>query len=206
VLRVAGYGVPSFGLATGAHVLGGGQPPGWLASVLLVGVLGVVGAALTGERRHRWPIMTALVLTQSALHEVLSAVERSTGSPSPEVACRLALATHPHGGACSSTALLADGGMSVDSVAAQAPMAMPGPAMLVAHLAATVFTAVLLARGEEWLWRTVDALLRIPGPVRSTASPTGASAVAPSERRAGGDARVVDPRGPPLLEATSFTS
>ena len=62
-------------------------------------------------------------------------------------------------------------------------MAMPGPAMLAAHLAATVLTAWLLARGEEWLWRTVDALLRTPGRVRPRAAATVASPLAPSARR-----------------------
>jgi hypothetical protein len=85
---------------------------------------------------------------------------------------------------------------------AMASMSMPGIGMWAAHLVATAATAWLLARGEAWLWRVADRIIRA-----SAAHPDGwpdsAPRPVPESRRAAGPRprahRPAAPRGPPVV-------
>ena len=154
--RVAGLGIAAYGLAVGAHVSAGGGLPGWPASVMLTALLGVLGVAFTTRRRRLPALLGALTAAQVVLHVILSLLD----APAPS--CGLVAVSH-HVATSSCDPSVATTG----SVA----MAMPSLPMLLAHMAATAVTAWVLARGEAWLWRTLQGVLALPVAVRIGATP-----------------------------------
>ena len=154
--RVAGLGIAAYGLAVGAHVGAGGGLPGWPASVMLTALLGVLGVAFTTRRRRLPALLGALTAAQVVLARHPLAAGRARvvvwpggrRSPRRDSSCDPSVAT-------------------TGSVA----MAMPSLPMLLAHLAATAVTAWVLARGEAWLWRTLQGVLAVPVAVRIGATP-----------------------------------
>ncbi len=149
------------GLAVSAHTLGGGTPPGLMASVVLA--LLVAPVAWWCARRRLGPVRLVALLggAQVAVHLALSAMAPVSGGASP---------VHVHGG------LPPDLGPASD--AAVHAQHTPGASMLLAHVVATVLTALVLARAEDVLWRVVTLLLPrplgrpgIPVEVRTAAAP-----------------------------------
>ena len=154
--RVAGLGIAAYGLAVGAHVAAGGGLPGWPAGLMLTALLGVLGVAFTTRRRRLPALLGALTAAQVVLHVILSLLD------APESSCGLvAVGHHVATSSCDPSAA------TTGSVA----MAMPSLPMLLAHLAATAVTAWVLARGEAWLWRTLQGVLAVPVAVRIGATP-----------------------------------
>jgi hypothetical protein len=187
LLRASVLGGLSLLLASGAHVVGGGHPPG--VGVLLVAatLLGMAAAVVTA-RRCRFGVLALLLAGQQALLHLLFTVASS--------AAPVHLAqTHHHAAPPSGAGLVAPA------------MDMPGPGwvMWAAHAAATLATAWLLARGEAWLWRAAERVVVAAGLGRTVHVRRAALALpgtayllprldAPAWNLAG-------PRGPPAVVA-----
>lgn len=206
LLRAAAFAVPCYALAVVAHLTGGGGWPGWPVTLMVTLLLGVTGVALTHRRRRFGSVSATLLTAQAGLHWVFSMTDRATPTGPLTSGCAGLLGTgHQHvGPGCSSSG--ASGAATVAAVPigmtdpGPAAMAMPSTAMVVAHLAATVATAWLLAQGEAWLWRAVDWLLpalvrgRRPGRLlrRELSRPAARTTMGLDGPRPG------DPRGPPV--------
>ena len=129
------------GLAASAHALGGGAAPGLITSGVLALLVGPVAWWCTRRRMTSLRLVVLLGGAQAAVHVALATMAPAAGT---------ATAAHVHG---SLPAGLAAGGGAV------AHASHADPSMLLAHLAGTVLTALLLARGEDVLWRVVVLLL-----------------------------------------------
>jgi hypothetical protein len=144
--RAAVLGGATYGLAVGAHVVGGGGLPGWSVGVMLTAVLGVLGLAGTARRLRLPTLLGTLALSQAALHVLFALLE------APATSCSVSEVSHH-----AATAMCGPS-------AAAATMLVPALPMLLAHGGATVATAWVLARGEAWLWRTLRRVLTVPVP------------------------------------------
>jgi hypothetical protein len=144
-VRVAVLGATSLLLATSAHTLGGGDlpAPGVLAVTAIV--LGLLAVPLTGRRCRTGLLLAVLGVQQTLLHLVFS-------SAAAHPACEpsgWAAAAHELGSACGMHGAM--------------PMTDAGTtswSMIIAHALATAATAWLLGRGEAWLWRTAERVIR----------------------------------------------
>lgn len=184
-LRVARAAVATLlvlGLGTSAHTLGGGAAPGLMASVVLALLVGPVAWWCTRRRLDAPRLLALLGGAQAAVHLTLSAMAPVTGT---------AVAGHVHGG-------LPPGLAADASVAGHGHL--PGGSMLLAHLAATVLAALLLARAEGVLWQVVSLLLprlptrvRVPAQVRTAVAPVLAVLAGRTPRPLGGRAPPVAP-------------
>lgn len=148
------------GLASSAHTLGGGHAPGPLAGTVLALVVGPLAWWCTRRRLSAVRLLALLGGAQVLVHAALTAMAPGTGTGS---------ALHVHGGL--------PAGLGGSAGALEAGHAA-GPGMLLAHVVATVVTALLLARAEEVLWRVVLRLLprrartpRVPARVRTAPRP-----------------------------------
>ena len=167
-----------------AHLAGGGGWPGWPVTLILTGLLGVTSVALTSRRRRMPSVLLVLAAVQTLLHLLFSRIDGTAAS-----------CTVIAGGHHQATAACTPGAAHVSETLPT----LPSLPMTVAHLAATVVTAWLLARGEAWLWRAVDRLL--PGRPSHGLALDGVVPV-PGVRREARMPRVVRPapgapRGPP---------
>ena len=156
-VRVAALGAASLVLATSAHIIGGGTLPSLGVLALTALVLGLVAVPLTGRRCRTGVLVAVLGVQQSLLHLVFTAVAEQRGcEPSDLVAT-----AHQLGAACAMN-------MPMDM-----PMTAAGPSwpMILAHAAATAATAWLLARGEAWLWRTAEQVVRVAGTALTRSAP-----------------------------------
>lgn len=144
LVRVAALGGGAYALAVTAHVAGGGGWPGWPVTLILTGLLGVTSVALTSRRRRLPFVLLVLTAVQTLLHLLFSRIDGAAAS------CAVIAGSHHQ-----ATAPCGPGAAPVS----EALPTLPSLPMTVAHLAATVVTAWLLARGEAWLWRAVDRLL-----------------------------------------------
>jgi hypothetical protein len=152
-VRVAVLGATSLLLATSAHTFGGGDlpAPGVLAVTAIV--LGLLAVPLTGRRCKTGLLLAVLGVQQTLLHLLFSS---AAAVPTCEPA-GLQAAAHQLGAACDM-----HGGVLM-SVQSTTPMTAAGTtswAMIIAHALATVATAWLLGRGEAWLWRTAEQVIR----------------------------------------------
>ena len=148
-VRVAVLGAASLVLATSAHIIGGGTLPSLGVLALTALVLGLVTVPLTGRRCRTGVLVAVLGVQQSLLHLLFTAVAEQRGcEPSGLVAT-----AHQLGAACAMN-------MPMDM-----PMTATGASwpMILAHAAGTAATAWLLARGEAWLWRTAEQVVRVAG-------------------------------------------
>jgi hypothetical protein len=149
------------GLSVSAHTLGGGAPPGLMASVVLALLVGPV--AWWCARRRLGPVRLVALLggAQVAVHLALSAMAPMSGAASP---------AHVHGGLPAA--------LGPASGAAAHAHQTPDASMFLAHVVATLLTALVLARAENVLWRVVTLLL--PRPLGRPAIPVEArTALAP---------------------------
>jgi hypothetical protein len=145
-----------------AHRLGGGESPAVFVIVALTVPLWPL--ALLATRRRLGPLVLVLGLGGGQLlaHGVLGwlAGSASSGSGSPvshAAAVSLECVQHAaheraHSGCLGST--LASAGHTHEQTGS-------GLLMLAAHAAATLLAALVVARGEEILWRVLDLLLRV---------------------------------------------
>lgn len=147
LLRATVLGASSMLLAATAHLAGGGQAP-TAAVLIMAGCLtGLVAVSLTARRCRMPLLLTVLGLEQAGLHLLF-------GSSATAASC-LPSVPMSHG--------LHTGGTCV-SMAGQHSMAEPGLLMVLAHVAALIGTAWLLARGEQWVWALVDAATAVLSP------------------------------------------
>ena len=152
-VRVAVLGATSLLLATSAHTFGGGDLPA--AGVLAVTaiVLGLLAVPLTRRRCKTGLLLAVLGVQQTLLHLLFSS---ASAHPTCEPA-GLQAAAHQLGAACGMH------GAVLTSVQSTTPMTDAGITswtMIIAHALATVATAWLLGRGEAWLWRTAERVIR----------------------------------------------
>ena len=187
-VRVGLLGTTSMTLATTAHLIGGGPLPP--VGVLIVSglLVGLVAVTATARRGHFGVLVALLAVEQALLHWLFTAAAAMGGCDTGPLA-----AGHHMLGSMGCAAGTGDGMGGV-------VLGMAAP-MWLAHSAAVLGTAWLLARGEAWLWRMAD---RVVG--SATAAPTGR----PARRRAARHpaVRVFDlptapvspatPRGPPV--------
>lgn len=143
LLRTAAVAGSVLSLAAGAHLVGGGRlpPAPVLAACLALVVLGVV--VLTRWKLKATVLGAVLAGGQVLLHSLFSALS----FPAREGPALPASMPGHH-----QSFGLGDGAqMPVGDIHLHLPWDL-GPAMFSAHLAATVATAVLLAKGEAALW------------------------------------------------------
>lgn len=159
--RAAAFGTATLALASGAHVSAGGELPSMMVLAVLVLPLMLAAMILTSRRCGPVLLVGALAAAQILLHETLMAVT----SHVPVEMFPAEMGAHH-----AAQALISDQ-VSSHSASALGGLDMAGPegwpiAMKAMHVAATVVTALLLARGEKALWRLVarllPKLLRIP--------------------------------------------
>lgn len=171
------------GLGSSVHTLAGGAAPGPMASVVLALLVGPVAWWCTGRRLDTARLLALLGGAQAGVHLTLAAMAPVTGT---------AAAAHVHEGLPSALGTAA-------TVTAHGHL--PGASMLLAHVAATVLTALVLARAEDVLWRVVTLLLpraprrvRVPTPARLAAIPAVVVLTGCTPRPVGG-------RAPPVALA-----
>ncbi|ADX75175.1 hypothetical protein Asphe3_41100 (plasmid) [Pseudarthrobacter phenanthrenivorans Sphe3] len=160
LLRTAGVAASVTSLAAGAHLFGGGRlpPAPVLAACTALVVLAVV---IFTRWKLRAPVL-GMVLTggQVLLHSLFSALSGAAAEAS-SVPTALS-AGHRHSGS---------GALAATPAASEIHLHLPweiGPAMLTAHLAATLATALMLAKGEAALWALAAWLRPILFPVPAT--------------------------------------
>ena len=189
-VRVAVLGAASLLLATSAHIIGGGTLPSLGVLALTALVLGLVAVPLTGRRCRTGVLVAVLGVQQFLLHLVFTAVAEQRGcEPSG-----LDATAHQLGAACAMTVPL-DMPMDVPMTAAGASWPM-----ILAHAAATAATAWLLARGEAWLWRTAEQVVRVAGTILTRSVPNDRDQLVIPRQMAVWTApayAVAAPRGPP---------
>lgn len=136
-LRAAAVTTAMFSLAAGAHVLGGGvlPDPALAAGILALTLVPVM--ALTGVKVSAPAMVGLLGSSQLVLHAAFTAL-------SVPAHFRPVHAGHVHG--------TAEVILAAPVLAQSHAAAAPSLPMALAHAAATLATALLLARGEEVLW------------------------------------------------------
>ncbi|MCB7135601.1 hypothetical protein [Cellulosimicrobium marinum] len=177
-------------VTAGAHALGGGHLP----DPLVLAALGAFTlAGTTAAARHRFTVprlVGVLGGAQLGLHLTLDALGHGA------VACTSTGAGHSgHGGVVCPT--VADA--AAPAVSAVAPV-VPGTAMFLAHVAATLVLAVVLARGEQALVRLVAWLAPRPVVLDPVALPVARAVRAVGRTVHGAAARhpgTAPTRGPP---------
>ena len=134
--RAVAFTAAMFALAAGAHVLAGGSLPG---PAIFAGLFTLVLAPvmILANIRITAPVIAALLgAGQLVLHEAFNALSASAGfTPAP--------GAHLHG---TGPLPLSAGALMPEHAAA------PGALMLILHVAATLATALVLARGEAAVW------------------------------------------------------
>ncbi|MHC6594261.1 hypothetical protein [Arthrobacter sp. C152] len=186
--RAAAFTTAMIALAAGAHIIAGGSLP---QPAVLAGITALVLAPvmILAKFKLTTPVTAVLlVASQLVLHQAFNALSLSTGPGS-------APAGHLHGSGLAH--------LPVESLAPE-HAATPGTLMLILHAAATVATAVVLARGEAAVWalaawlrplvRILTAVLIPDWPLL----PAPAAVVVPSRWR---NLRLPARRGPPVVRA-----
>lgn len=176
-VRAAVVGLSASGLALLCHVAAGGTaPPAGQLGLAILSVL-VVSRALSVRRWTVGPLLAVLLGSQALFHVAFSGA---------------GAAMHVHGG---------------PHVAGGSPMpGHSGPLMLVGHSVAALLTALLLRRGEDWLWSLVALLARAWRVVRAAAEEPMTAARTRAMSRSGDVPPLLDllehavaRRGPPEL-------
>jgi len=144
-----------FGLAAGGHLAGAGSLPAPAVVAALCAVTMVPVAALT-RFRLSFPVLAGLIgAGQIWLHWAFSALSGGASAAVPPALLSGHAGHAGHGAASLGHESLA--------VAAQAHTAAPDGLMLAAHAAATLGTALVLARGEQALGVLADWLRPLLG-------------------------------------------
>ena len=183
LLRIAALGGASMLLATGAHLGGGGRAPSLGLLFVTAFLVGLTAVTVTTRRLRFGTLLAVLGVEQLLLHELFGAAAMTpTG-------CTPALGDHA-------------AAMARCAIGPHAPVGFAGTdwGMLLAHVAATLATAWVLARGEQWLWRLCERAVRA-----ATCAPTPRVRRGLPPRPLPGPTLRLDrrhppaaPRGPPL--------
>jgi hypothetical protein len=148
LLRTTAVGTTILGLAAWAHVAAGGALPSPAIMAALT-ALHILCSTVATSFRLRLPAMTVLLATsQLVLHQAFESL--SISAPLAEVPAGALNSMH-HGMPADFPMLPDMGATQLAGTAMAAHAAMPGW-MVVAHVAATLATAVLLTQGESALW------------------------------------------------------
>ena len=139
--RAASFGVATLALAAGAHVAGGGALPSMTILAMLAVPVSVAAVALTGRRCGPVQLLGAMTVAQVLLHQMLMAL--TVQAPGDMAGPMPAVSASAMGGHVMAQA----DGWSVT--------------MTAAHVAATIVTALLLARGEQALWQLGQLVSRL---------------------------------------------
>jgi hypothetical protein len=200
--RAALFALAAVGLASGAHLAGGGTPSPAVA-LFAVPVLMAGANLLAARRRGPLALFAGLGLTQVGLHlSFMAASAGSTCTATPVTAGRAVpagamLMDDGHG-----HLLMHCSGVAAAHVSGHGSGLWPAPGMVVLHLLAAGLTVLLLARGEAALWALAAQLsfaFVVPGPVVSRPA-VRPSPVRPSLRPRPARAvhlRTLSRRGPP---------
>jgi hypothetical protein len=157
--RAAAFGVSTLVLTIGAHVAAGGGLPSAGVLVALALPLTVAAMFLTGRRCGPAVLLGSLATAQVLLHETFMTLTAHV--PVDLSAAGLGAQHDAHA--------LLHGQVSAHAASAMGDAAVTGAGgrsvtMQVAHVVATVITALVLARGEQALWQMVSRLLpTLPG-------------------------------------------
>ena len=161
LVRAGILGAVAFLLAAGAHLAGGGGLPGLPVLVFLALMTAPILLWVTARRCRLPRVLTALGVEQVLLHAAFSV---TTGAAACGDAARVTATGHHtvamtvvpcHLVGPSGAGPMPAGGLS-SGVMAHAMGSWP---MLVAHVVATLLTAVVLARGEAALWALADRVV-----------------------------------------------
>jgi hypothetical protein len=150
--RAAAVTAAIFGLAAGAHMLSGGSLPGPEISFGLLALVLAPVMILT-KIRITAPVMILLLgSSHLILHEAFDAlsVDALSVHGMPVHALSGPAGLTPSSGHLHGVSLLSPAPLTAPLEAAQT--AASGALMLILHAAATVITALVLARGEAALW------------------------------------------------------
>ncbi|MDQ0632855.1 hypothetical protein QFZ40_000764 [Arthrobacter pascens] len=150
--RAAAVAAAIFGLAAGAHMLSGGSLPGPEISFGLLALVLAPVMILT-KIRITAPVMILLLgSSQLILHGAFDAlsVDALSVHGMPVHALSGPAGLTPSSGHLHGVSLLSPAPLTAPLEAAQT--AASGALMLILHAAATVITALVLARGEAALW------------------------------------------------------
>jgi hypothetical protein len=143
--RVGVLGTTSLGLAVMAHSAGGGHLPQPGVLVVAAVLLGLVAVPLTARRRQTPGLIALIAVEQVLLHMTFTTAVVAGVKPGQLIS------GGPHHG-------------TIDAISPAAAhhgaVLVPDWQMLVFHGLAVLATAWLLARGEAWLWRTADRVVR----------------------------------------------
>lgn len=150
-VRAAAFALAAISLGLGAHALGGDARPSLLAFSVAVLAVGCASTLATGRRIGRLAATGGLALAQAGLHTWFS-VAGGHGCDVGGIVLtghHVALQTCPPGG--SSSAVLAQ----------PVHQLLPGGlAMPLAHVLVVMLTGLLLARGDQALWRLAAGVRR----------------------------------------------
>jgi hypothetical protein len=141
-IRVTTLGAASLSLAVTAHQMGGGAQPSFGLLAVTALLLGMIAVPLTARRCGTVLLLGVLSIEQLLLHWLFTT---ATGHVSCPPAAFSGAAHHAVDRTCLSSAAEA---MPVGT--------NTGWTMWLAHAAAVLATAWVLARGEAWLWRTAE--------------------------------------------------
>lgn len=200
-LRSGTMAVTILALASGAHTLAGGVLPAPILMLALTALTAVVSVAVTSIRVPLALMLALLAASQLLLHNAFDVLANpaapSTALVDPAMADHL-MGVHT---------ALAPQAITTAHMSMQPGYPSAALAMTLAHVGATLATAVVLAKGEEALWLLADLLrplVRLPAPASVAVAPFPAltaanSPLRPQPRR---NLRAHSRRGPPAVAYT----
>jgi hypothetical protein len=153
-VRAASLGIAAFVLALVAHLGAGGVAPGPVALVLLAGLIGLAAVLLTRVQLSALRIGISLGAMQVILHEVFMRL----GAPAD---CVMTGASAPAAAPMGRAQLMLGCATSIAHAGMGQSSMFSAPAMVGAHVAATIMVAALLAYGENVL-RFLAEFVRAP--------------------------------------------
>ncbi|WP_413249071.1 hypothetical protein [Sinomonas flava] len=180
-------------LASAAHLAGGGRLPDPLVFFAILASTFLPTAWLCGKRLTPLTVLVLLGLEQLILHWAFAALSQ-------------AAATVPQFSPTAGHIHVLGAPASSEMAAARVHVHGDSPAMLAAHILATLAVALLLARAEDALWallawlRPLVRLLLLPA---LHPFPTVAAYAPQALPRLGPSLRLPSRRGPPVLAAVA---
>lgn len=185
-------------LAVGAHTLGGGVLPP-VPILVAISVVALVPAMLLATQRLTMLVLGSLLVAgQFVLHLVFTRLAvPGAGAPTTFLVGHGHHGGHDAAGAAAPAALDPAAGSAVVSVSPSVPM-------MLLHIAATLVTAAILARGEAALLALLGwlrPLLHLPAPSRVPVPPRATAGPAAPVRPARTAQRLPRRRGPPRAPA-----
>lgn len=202
LLRSGSLAVSIVGLASVAHISGGGALPAPAIMLALVALNVLASTVATRFKLGAGAMLAILGSSQVALHQVFETLSQGSGANVPSSV----MAGMSHHMPADFPLLPSGASMSSMAGAAMTGHQHMSSIMMAAHVGATVVTALILFKGEAALW----ALARWLRPVFTLVKPSTILAVAPvrqsqslilPRRNAWDGSRPHSRRGPPLEDA-----